>query len=235
MQNNSILKSIFVVIGGCASLVGCVNPPERTSGVSPRPVQSPKDGAGEPPPVETPPGGEQRNPADSQRNGDGTPKTLPVAGATGNVVKVKYWLNKTDNNNCLTIQPVGGASISSKCVSEGATVADWVSQDVPAPASGAFKATIKIDTTDKPSAKTFSSASDNVGENGWRWRCVKTQDKISKVNVHTVCYEDGNAVNKTYESSDLFVQIVGPESVDLGGGVQCTTATDIDQVKCAPK
>lgn len=231
MLNKLVLKRIFLVLGGCASLVGCVNPPERTSGVSPRPVQSPKDGGGELPPVETPPGGDQKR----QGDGDGTQRTLPVAGPTGNVVKVKYWLNKTDNNNCLTIQPVGSASISSKCVSEGATLADWVSQDVPAPASGAFKATIKIDTTDKPSAKTFSSASDNVGDNGWRWRCVKTQDKITKVSVHTVCYEDGNAVNKTYESSDLFVQIVGPESVDLGGGVQCTAATDIDQVKCAPK
>lgn len=222
MRNN--IRPVFVIAAvGLVVSVGCVKPPERTSGVTPRATEPARDSNL---PVTEPPRGD-----DQSGRGDDRPRQPPT---TAGSFKIKYWINKTDNDNCLTIQPVGAASISSKCVSEGATIADYVTQEMPATADGTLKATIKIDTTESPVARKFSSASDNVGDNGWRWRCVKTEDSVSKIVRHTVCYEDGNATNKVFASSDIFVEFEGPSSVELTG-VQCASGTDVDKVTCTPK
>ncbi|MEY3901527.1 MAG: hypothetical protein RL189_833 [Pseudomonadota bacterium] len=222
MRNN--IRPVFVIAAvGLAVSVGCVKPPERTSGVTPRATEPARDSSL---PVTQPPRGD-----DQSGRGDDRPGQPPT---TAGSFKIKYWINKTDNDNCLTIQPVGAASISSKCVSEGAKIADYVTQEMPATADGTLKATIKIDTTESPVARKFSSASDNVGDNGWRWRCVKTEDSVSKIVRHTVCYEDGNATNKVFASSDIFVEFEGPSSVELTG-VQCASGTDVDKVTCTPK
>lgn len=224
MRNN--IWPVFVVAASGVAvsvLSGCVKPPERTSGVIPRATEPARESNL---PVTDPPRGD-----DPAGRGDDRPRQPTTTVGT---FKIKYWINKTDNDNCLTIQPVGAASISSKCVSEGAKIADYVSQDVPATADGVLKATIKIDTTESPVARKFSSASDNVGDNGWRWRCVKTEDPLTKMVRHTVCYEDGNASNKIFASSDIFVEFEGPSSVELTG-VRCASGADIDKVTCTPK
>lgn len=224
-MRNNIWPVFAVVAAGVAMTVfaGCVKPPERTSGVIPRATEPARDS--DLPVTELPRGDDQSG------RGDEIPRQPST---TVGSFKIKYWINKTGNDNCLTIQPVGAASISSKCVSEGAKIADYVTTDLPATADGVLKATIKIDTTENPVARKFSSASDNVGENGWRWRCVKTEDPVSKMVRHTVCYEDGNAINKAFASSDIFVEFEGPSSVQLTG-VQCASGADVDKVTCTPK
>jgi hypothetical protein len=147
--------------------------------------------------------------------------------------KISYWLNKTDSSNCLTIQPAGSASVSAKCSLDGATLADWVTQDLPK-ANASLTATIRIETQNSLTKQNFTTASDNTGEHNWRWRCVKTKDAIKQLTVHTVCYEDGNSVAKVFETSDLFVRFVGPETVELTG-VKCSSGNDIDMVTCTPK
>lgn len=224
MRSEQLIKLIPMSVGTLFLLSGCVNPPERSSGIVPRASQSPAAGLPE------------ATPTQGTGNDDTTPRVTTTAPPVNLVpIKIKYVINRTDNNNCLTIQPVGAASISPKCSADGGASLDWVSQDVANPGTGAFKATIKIDTTEKNTERKFSSASDNTGDNGWRWRCVKWQEKVSKLPVHTVCYEDGNALNKSFDSSDLFVDIVGAESVDLGGGVQCEAGTDIERPTCTRK
>ncbi|MEN9824712.1 MAG: hypothetical protein RI953_457 [Pseudomonadota bacterium] len=223
MQGKSAILLNSILLGAIFGFVGCVNPPERSSGVTPRVTGTPStspDTSGTQLPVDEPP----------------PVATIATENQTGvaGKVKIKYWLNKTDNNNCLTIQPVGSASISAKCSAEVVEMKDWVSQEVASGAGGTLKATIKIDTTEKTTARTFASASDNTGENAWRWRCVKSPDPYTKEIVHTVCYEDGNSAAKTFESADLFVQFAGASSVDLFG-VQCASGADIDKVKCTPK
>lgn len=223
MQGKSAILLNSILLGALFGFVGCVNPPERSSGVTPRVTGTPStspDTSGTQLPVDEPPPVATR----------ATENQTGVAGK----VKIKYWLNKTDNNNCLTIQPVGSASISAKCTAEIGDTKDWVVQDVAAGEGGTLKATIKIDTTEKATAKMISTASDNTGDNAWRWRCVKSSDSITKVTVHTVCYEDGNSAAKTFDSSDLFVRFVGAGSVDLSG-VQCASGADVDMVKCTPK
>lgn len=226
---------VLSVIAGISflSLNGCVNPPERNSGVSPRPSETP-GGKVEPSPEAT----VKIEPTmpEPTRAGGGAqimnPPVVPPAAEAASV-KIKYWLNKTENNNCLTIQPSGSALISAKCTADGAVTNTWVTQEA-AVANSPFKLSIQVETTPKGSANKVVSATDNLGENGWRWRCVKTQDKVTKVTMHTICYEDGNALAKTFDSSDLFVQLVGPESVEMAG-VQCGSGADIDLARCTPK
>ncbi|NBW81900.1 hypothetical protein EBR21_09110 [bacterium] len=225
MQGKSALLLNSSLLGVVISFIGCVNPPERSSGVTPRVTETP---ASHPDPVETHTAGSETTPIATVTRG--TENQSAGAGK----IKIKYWLNRTDNSNCLTIQPVGSASISAKCSAEIGETKDWISQEVAAGQGGTLKATIKIDTTEKTTAKTFSSTSENTGDNDWRWRCVKSTDPVSKLTTHTVCYEDGNSAAKSFESSDLFVQFVGASSVDLVG-VQCASGADVDMVKCTPK
>lgn len=147
-------------------------------------------------------------------------------------VKVSYWLNKTANDNCLTIQPAGTEVITSKCVSEGASTATWVSKSFSAP-DNPLKVLLKVDTKEKASEKSFSSQSDNLGDQSWRWRCVKAKDKATQKTITTVCYEDGNALNKKFESSDVFVQFIGPEKIDLGA-ITCVAGDNIETTTCLP-
>jgi hypothetical protein len=236
MQNKLLKMQLLMIICGVLVTSSCVNPPEKGSSTMPRIT---------PPPQESPQA--TQTPMDDVRGREisapatgttvpaptgTTPATAPASGTTP--YKINYWLSKTDNSNCLTIQPVGAASISPKCSLDGAQLGVWLSQEVPATATGSLSATIKVETSDKLTAKKFVSASDNVGEYAWRWRCVKTKDQKAQITVHTVCYEDGNAVNKVYDSSDLFVQFIGPEKVELTG-VQCVPGADVDMTKCMPK
>lgn len=203
---------------------GCVNPPQRTSTTLPPipPVPAPSAK----PPLTDDGSRVKEMPA----GGGGVPVVPPAASAKS---QVSYWLNKTDSNNCLTIQPQGAASISAKCSLDGATLGDWTAQDLPvsSPSQGA---TIRIETANRVTKQNLTTASDNPAENAWRWRCVKTKDSAKQLTVHTVCYEDGNSTNKVFESSDLFVRFVGPETVDLGA-VKCTAANDLDMPTCMPK
>lgn len=213
---------------------GCVNPPQRTSATIPPIPPVPAEPAAKPPQTddgsrvkELPNGGGGGGGGDG---GGGAPVVPPAASAKS---QVSYWLNKTDSNNCLTIQPQGAASISAKCSLDGATLGDWIAQDL-TPANPSQGATIRIETANRVTKQNFTTASDNPADNAWRWRCVKTKDSAKQLTVHTVCYEDGNSTNKVFESSDLFVRFVGPETVDLGA-VKCTAANDIDMPTCMPK
>ncbi|MFZ9519504.1 MAG: hypothetical protein ACO3A4_03410 [Silvanigrellaceae bacterium] len=233
MPGKLSLQKNLIWIGVLSCFAGCVNPPERTSGVLPRATGTPQ--SSDLPAIDpNAPVGDPNSPATTgSPNAVGT-RDFENQSGTGTKVKIKYWLNKTDNNNCLTIQPVGSASISAKCSAEVGVMTDWVTQEVAAGQGGVLKATIKIDTTEKATSKAIATASDNPGENAWRWRCVKSTDKVTQETVHTVCYEDGNSTAKTFESSDLFVQFVGAKGVELTG-VQCSPGVDIDKPTCTPK
>jgi hypothetical protein len=188
------------------------------------------------PPVAQEPAAPPIVPGDDSKVRENPPQTggggAPAAGPSGQN-KVSYWLNRTENNNCLTIQPQGSASVSAKCSLEGATLEDWIAQDL-TNAGVKLSATIRIETKNATTKQNFVSASDNTGEQNWRWRCVKTKDVTKQISVHTICYEDGNALNKVFESSDLFVRFTGPETVELTG-VKCTAGNDIDMVTCTAK
>jgi hypothetical protein len=148
-------------------------------------------------------------------------------------VKVSYWLNTTDNSNCLSITVEGDANpISAPCSGGGRTSPQWVDKTFAGAAGGVFKANLKVETTDKVGTK-ITSSSDALGDNAWRWRCVSRQDPVTSKMVHTMCYEDGNdqTLKKTFESSDLFVQIVGPANIDLGS-ISCVSAKEVDLVRC---
>ncbi len=234
MRNNkrSLLKfGVLALVS--MSVVNCVNPPQRASGVNPSPAKSPIPDADKGDRLESEP-----SPTGDDIRGDRSPgRAIPVnpAPAPGaGEVKVSYWLNTTDNSNCLSVQVAGSATaITAPCTGGGRTSPQWVEQAFPSSGASAFKAVLKVETTDKTQAKATAS-SDNLGDASWRWRCVTSQDPVSKAFIHTACYEDGNTLNKSFESSDLFVQISGPENVDLGG-IQCTKATSVDLVRCAAK
>lgn len=224
--------TLFKCVAIALVFVGCVNPPQRASGVNPSPAKSPGQGgpldSGRDLPGPGVPSGDDQNRGPELQT---PPITVPdSSGSSG--TKVSYWLNKTDNNNCLTIQVVGAAAaVTAPCSTSESGSPKWVESTFAATES--LKATLKVDTTDKAQAK-FSSSSDSLGDMAWRWRCVSKVDAASKKNVHVACYEDGNALKKTFESSDLFVQIIGPSTVDLGG-IQCTKVTDFDLTTCSGK
>jgi|GEM_PF-739541 len=232
MQNRKnilVLPTLFLTF---SLLAACVNPPQRASGVNPNPANPGDGGKPDNPP---PPDGVQ-----PPRAGDGSirpaPAVVPVPVTEAGSVKVSYWLNATVNSNCVIIQPPNNlAPISSPCSGDGRTTPQWIDSNVAFSGTSAFKPIVTIETTDKAGNK-LSSASNNLGDNAWRWRCISKQDKVTKAFVHTLCYEDGDALtlNKSFDSSDLFVQFVGPEKIDLGG-VQCTLVTDVDLAKCSGK
>lgn len=227
MQN----KIQRVILSGAIALVhfGCVNPPKKASGVGPAATKTPQDGF----PSQ---GGEV--PSDDSSTGRTLPTNrgpVPSGPAptteVNSDVKVSYWLNTTDNSNCLSIAVAGDTSpIAAPCTGGGRTSPQWVDKTFSGAAGAAFKATFKVDTTDKAGNKTTTS-SDAPGDNAWRWRCVSRQDPVTTKMVHTVCYEDGNALDRVFDSSDLFVQIVGPSTVDLGS-ISCVSAKELDLVRC---
>ena len=54
------------------------------------------------------------------------------------------------------------------------------------------------------------------------------------VNAFIKAIQNGKSQSGRQMDFDLFVQISGPENVDLGG-IQCTKATSVDLVRCAAK
>jgi hypothetical protein len=231
MQNNGKIRVRVELLMGLAVVIlqSCVNPPQRTSGVNPAPARTPSDSA---------------YPDDSGRQsggGDATgdrgalpPTNVPPVAPPSEKVKVSYWLNPTDNNNCLTIQVAGAAApVTAPCTGTTRPQEVFVDNLFPSTGTAPFKLSVKVETTEKSQAK-FESASDNRGAQAWRWRCISSQDPVSKVNVHTLCYEDGNALAKAFDSSDLFVQVVGPEKVEFGD-VLCQKVTSVDLGKCMQK
>lgn len=234
MQNkNSSLATLGVIAIASMGVVSCVNPPQRASGVNPSPAKNPLPGIEKGDGLESetsPTGDDSRGERSPGRAIPVVPAPAPGAGA----VKVSYWLNTTDNSNCLTVQVAGSASaITAPCTGGGRTSPQWIEQTFPSSGVSAFKAVLKVETTDRTQAKAITS-SDNLGDAAWRWRCVTSQDSVSKTFIHTACYEDGNILEKSFESSDLFVQISGPEGVDLGG-IQCAKGTSVDLVRCVAK
>lgn len=234
MRNNESSLVTFGVIAIVSMIfVNCVNPPQRASGVNPSPAKSPLPGTDKGDGLESEP-----SPTGDDIRGDRSPgRAIPVVPAPApgaGEVKVSYWLNTTDNSNCLTVQVAGSATaITAPCTGGGRTSPQWIEQAFPSSAASAFKAVLKVETTDKTQAKATTS-SDNLGGAAWRWRCVTSQDPVSKAFIHTACYEDGNTLDKSFESSDLFVQISGPENVDLGG-IQCAKGTSVDLVRCVAR
>jgi hypothetical protein len=239
MQNNMVSLAVGVMsLSLC--IVGCVNPPNKNTGALPKPTPTAaagntgggnEDGGGN--------GGGGAGPASGDGSGttggtgQGDPSPL-LSGAQGGKVTVKYWLNKTVNNNCLTIQAGEVSPISAKCSNDAAQTTAWIIQDVEVADFKKFKAKVTVDSTEKATAKTLTSSTEKPGDEAWRWRCVKTQDKVTSKTTLTVCYEDGNASSKVFESSDLFVQLVGADTSHLDG-IQCQTGASIDMVKCSPK
>ncbi|MEN9528276.1 MAG: hypothetical protein RI932_149 [Pseudomonadota bacterium] len=200
-------------------LQSCVNPPQRASGVNPAPAKPPVDQ-----PISDDSG---RQTGGGDVTGDRPilpPANAPVGAPPAEKVKVSYWLNPTANSNCLTLQVQGAASpISAPCTGVTRPSEVWVDNLFPSTGSSAFKLSAKVETTEKSNTK-FESTTDNPGSQAWRWRCFSAQGADASKNVHMLCYEDGNALAKTFESSDLFVQVVGAASVDLGG-LQCQKVT----------
>lgn len=233
---NVIVNGVFLV--GVVSFLGCVNPPQRASGVNPNPVKSP------------PAGGQQELPNDSLQEdppgrvvptvkppGNGevrTPEPTAPGGSGAVGTQVSYWLNQTSSTNCLSIQIAGvDSQVSSAC--PATAFGTWVDTEIPS-SSQPFKATIKVDTTEKNQNRFNTSSDQLAADTAWRWRCLSKTDPVSKKSVHVVCYEDGdaNTLSSKFESSDLFIRISGPASVDLGA-IKCTQVNDFDMTTCSGK
>ena len=235
MQNSGKIGFRFGLLMALsmAVLQSCVNPPQRTSGVNPAPAKSPGDTAV--------PDDSGRQAGGGDVTGDQSslpPTNIPPVARPADKVKVRYWLNPTANSNCLTIQVAGASPVTAPCTGTTPPQPVFVDNLYPSTGTAPFKLSVKVATTETALPK-FESASDNTGTQDWRWRCIASEDvnpndATKKVSVHTLCYEDGNSAAKTFDSSDLFVQVVGPASVDFGD-LECSKVTIADMNKCAQK
>lgn len=227
MQNKTQLGFRFELLAvlSLALLQSCVNPPQRTSGVNPSPAKPPAD---QPTPDDT-----AGRPIGDDVRGDRPilpPANAPVGAPSADKVKVSYWLNPTVNSNCLTVSVEGAAeAVKAPCTGVTRPTARWVDTLFPSTGSSAFKLNVKLETTENSGTK-FESTTDIPGAQAWRWRCFSDSTK----NLHILCYEDGNALAKTFETSDLFVQVEGASSVDFGA-VQCQKVPAASSANCNQK
>jgi hypothetical protein len=224
----------WIVFAGVAGgLVGCVNPPKRSSAVRPGATKTPNDSGGGVPEF-PPPSGPRTGSEDT--SGQGDRPSAPVAGAGG--VVVEYWLNPTKSNNCLTIQVTGESPINAPCTGSVTPDQQWVSREYRSGTGAAFAAQVTIDTTDLNGAK-FVVSSDNPGSSGWRLRCASAPTNVSGVYESVLCYEDGDEATlraggdaPRFDSSDLFVRVKGPQLSNFGQ-VQCSKGAAINMNSCS--
>lgn len=213
------------------TLLGCVNPPKRSSAVRPAATQTPNNSGG--PVPEYPPPNESGNGSGDTREAGGS-GNAPTKG--GGFV-VEYWLNPTSANNCLTIQMAGESAISAPCTGSVTPDSQWVSRKYVAQSDAGVAAQVTVETTDRTGAK-ITVQSDNLGGNAWRMRCASAPAKDGGGFETVLCYEDGDEATlsgaagaPSFDSSDLFVRVRGPKVASFGQ-VECQSVSQINMPTC---
>lgn len=212
------------------SLIGCVNPPKRSSAVRPSPAQTPGDSGGAVP--EFPPPTGPRTGSDGTNGGGG-----PGPGAVGAGITVEYWLNPTSSNNCLTVQVSGESPMSAPCTGSVTPEQQWISRDYGSVSGANFSTKVTVETTQSNGTK-LTTDSENLGSNGWRMRCASVPTNTAGVFESVLCYEDGDEAtlraggdSPRYDSSDLYVRVRGPQ-LSRFGKVECTSGASINMNLC---
>lgn len=214
-----------------AGLLGCVNPPKRSSAVRPAVTQPPNDSGGDLP--EFPPSNGART-GNGDTNGAGN-GAAPATGAAS--VVVEYWLNSTKSNNCLTIQVADESPISAPCTASVTPSPQWVTREYGALGGTPVSSKVTIETTDFNGTK-FVVPSENPGSQAWRMRCASAPTATPDVFENVLCYEDGDEAtlrggndSPQFESSDLNVRIRGPR-MSRFGAIECESVTSINMASC---
>lgn len=213
------------------TLLGCVNPPKRSSAVRPAATQTPNNSGG-PVPEYPPPNGS--GPASDDTHGTGAGGG-PTTGA--GTFEVDYALNPTASNNCLTIQIPGESAISAPCTGSVTPDSQWVSRKYVARSDAGVAAQVTVETTDRTGAK-ITVQSDNLGGNAWRMRCASAPAKEGGGFETVLCYEDGDEATlsgaagaPSFDSSDLFVRVRGAKVASFGQ-VECQSVSQINMPTC---